>query len=147
MEKNKEVPLGFEDKATPLCLPNNLKWDQRTRKIIKTSGERRTLHAVPEAVLMLQKIKEPVCVVSIAGPCRDGKSYILAEVFGQKEVFPVGHLVDPETTGIWIWIIPQKFQVAWNVKTQEFGVWDKIDSFAVDYDGWIVVDGLWETNT
>lgn len=59
---------------------------------------------------MLQKIKEPVCVVSIAGPCRDGKSYILAEVFGQKEVFPVGHLVDPETTGIWIWIIPQKFQ-------------------------------------
>ena len=54
---------------------------------------------------------EPVCVVSIAGPCRAGKSYIIDEVFGQMEAFPVGHFTDPETTGIWMWISPQPFQV------------------------------------
>lgn len=54
---------------------------------------------------------EPVCVVSIAGPCRDGKSYVLGKVFGQMDVFSIGHEMDPETMGLWMWIVPQKFKV------------------------------------
>ena len=50
-------------------------------------------------------------MVSIAGPCRKGKSYILSKSFDQGEVFPLGHVLDPETMGIWMWIVPDKFKV------------------------------------
>ena len=53
----------------------------------------------------------PVCVVSIAGPYRKGKSYILSKVFDQGEVFPLGRYMDPETMGIWMWIVPEKIKV------------------------------------
>ncbi len=49
--------------------------------------------------------------MSIAGPCRNGKSYVLSEAFEQPEVFPLGHLFDPKTMGIWMWVVPQKIPV------------------------------------
>ena len=53
----------------------------------------------------------PVCVVSVAGPYRKGKSYILSEAFDQPEVFPLGHKMVAETMGIWLWILPEKYKV------------------------------------
>lgn len=97
-------------KGIPLCLPNNVSWDPATGKTQKTSAERSSLYVVPTAVKMLQEIKDPVCVVAIAGPCRDGKSYILGEVFGEMDVFSIGHKMDPETLGLWMWIVPQKYK-------------------------------------
>ena len=56
-------------------------------------------------------ITGPVCTVAVAGTLRQGKSYILSEAFDQPEVFPVGHEFDPETMGIWMWIVPEKYKV------------------------------------
>ena len=53
----------------------------------------------------------PVCPVSIAGPYRKGKSFVLSEVFSQPEVFPLGHNFKPETMEIWLWIVPGEFKV------------------------------------
>ena len=51
-------------------------------------------------------------MVSIAGPARDGKSYILSEAFGQPNVFPLGYEMVAETMGIWLWIVPEKYKVS-----------------------------------
>ena len=50
-------------------------------------------------------------MVSVAGPYRKGKSYILSKAFDQPEVFPLGHEMVAETMGIWLWIVPEKFKV------------------------------------
>ena len=57
----------------------------------------------------------PVCVESIAGPYRKGKSYFLSEAFDQPEVFPLGHEMVAETMGIRLWIVPKKYKVSNNL--------------------------------
>jgi len=94
--------------ATPLCLPNNCQWNEDTGEYKRSSEQRNSLNVVDKALDQLRKIKGPVCVVSIAGPCRKGKSYILSRVFDQDDVFPLGSTMDPETMGIWMWVVPNK---------------------------------------
>ncbi|XP_067054214.1 guanylate-binding protein 7-like isoform X1 [Acropora muricata] len=96
--------------AIPLCLPNNCQWNKQTGEVSRRSEQRNSLYVVDEALDQLKKIKGPVCVVSIAGPYRKGKSYILSKVFDQGEVFPLGRYMDPETMGIWMWIVPEKIK-------------------------------------
>ena len=66
---------------------------------------------VPWVILAINDYLIPVCVVSIAGPYRKGKSYVLSEAFNQPQVFPLGHHMEPETIGIWLWTVPDKFRV------------------------------------
>ena len=49
--------------------------------------------------------------MSIAGPCRGGKSYILSKPFDQDDVFPLGSSMDPETMGILMGVVPNKIKV------------------------------------
>lgn len=56
---------------------------------------------------MLQQIKGPIAVISVAGMYRTGKSYLLNRLLlNQKGGFKVGPTVNSCTKGIWIWGTP-----------------------------------------
>ena len=52
---------------------------------------------------LLNTIDKPVAVLSIAGPTRTGKSYILSRFLGaDSEAFQLGHTTRAHTKGIWM---------------------------------------------
>ena len=79
--------------------------------MVKCDRPYQNLKAEPLILSCILHPLGPVCVVAIAGPYRRGKSYILSEIFDQPQVFPLGHHVNPETMGIWLWIVPEIFKV------------------------------------
>ena len=78
----KVVPIVPDEKygpSIPLVLPNDHKYDIKTKDIVKDPDVARTsLYVVPEAVELLNAIDLPVAVIAISGPMRTGKSYILS---------------------------------------------------------------------
>ena len=54
------------------------------------------------ALELLKTIKKPVAVLSIAGPARTGKSYILSRFLGDPKAFELGHTMRACTKGIWM---------------------------------------------
>ncbi|PRP76870.1 hypothetical protein PROFUN_13214 [Planoprotostelium fungivorum] len=60
---------------------------------------------VPETVAFLEKIKHPVVLVTIVGNQRGGKSTLLNLLHSRQTAgFGLGHYMDPQTTGLWIWM-------------------------------------------
>ncbi|XP_041432266.1 guanylate-binding protein 6 [Xenopus laevis] len=60
-----------------------------------------------EAKQILEKISQPLVVVSIVGPYRSGKSYLMNKLARVKKGgFPLGHTVEAKTKGIWMWCVP-----------------------------------------
>jgi hypothetical protein len=60
--------------------------------------------ANPDAVAYLRRLPQPLCVVSIAGPYRKGKSYLMSRIAGAEpsQGFQLGSEVDSCTQGIWM---------------------------------------------
>ncbi|XP_078673515.1 guanylate-binding protein 6-like isoform X2 [Branchiostoma floridae x Branchiostoma belcheri] len=98
--KTRRVP---KTPSIPLILPNDLKYNSSRGTVEKVRGAHRTtLGVVPEALELLEGIKGPVSALSICGPCRTGKSYVLSRLLGSADAFELGHRWDPQTFGIWM---------------------------------------------
>jgi len=120
-----------EGVAIPLCYPNDMSWDQKTNKCARLQDvERNKLILNPRAVEILRAITGPVCVISIVGPCRSGKSYILSRLIssaGETCHFDLGHEMDPKTMGIWMWDKPFRMKLK--------DGWDDVTMILLDTEG------------
>lgn len=89
--------------SLPLIIPNDCEYDSNTNQLRRKEGvPRNKLEVVDEAVSLLQEIRKPLAVLSICGPYRTGKSYILSRLLGSSDAFDLGHTMDAKTFGIWL---------------------------------------------
>ncbi|KAL8468121.1 hypothetical protein ACS0TY_031380 [Phlomoides rotata] len=70
------------------------------------TDEKGKFHLDPEAVALLQLVKQPIGVVSVCGRARQGKSYILNQLLGRSSGFQVASTHRPCTKGLWLWSTP-----------------------------------------
>ncbi|XP_071978913.1 guanylate-binding protein 5-like [Engystomops pustulosus] len=74
--------------------------------LIENAGDK-SLSVNEEAKMILENISQPLVVVSIVGPYRSGKSYLLNKLSGDSEGgFSVGHTLSANTKGIWMRCVP-----------------------------------------
>ena len=108
-------PQLGQGRAIPLCLPNDVEYDCKRNKCKHLKDVKRTTLVLnPDAVEIFKSITGPVCIVSIVGPCRSGKSYVLSRLISSEGVechFDLGHEMDPKTMGIWMWDRPFKIKL------------------------------------
>ena len=57
----------------------------------------------PLAINLLKSVKQQVGVISVVGPYRTGKSYLLNRLLGRQQGFEIGSTVQSCTKGLWIW--------------------------------------------
>ncbi|KAM8962446.1 guanylate-binding protein 1-like [Pelodytes ibericus] len=94
--------------TNPICLIENI------------AGKKMLVN--PEAQKILEKISQPVVVVSIVGPYRSGKSYLINKLAGEAQGgFPVGDTVQAKTEGIWMGCIPHQHYTLVLLDTEGLG--------------------------
>ncbi|CAI9785703.1 unnamed protein product [Fraxinus pennsylvanica] len=74
-----------------------------------------------EGLEAIERITTPIAAVSVIGPGRSGKSFLLNQLLSLScyEGFGVGHTRDTETKGIWVWGAPLELDID-GVKTSVF---------------------------
>lgn len=98
---------GYEQKgpsSIPLVVPDDFKYEAGSSELLKKfkTLERSKLVPHHETLKLLESIKKPVSVLTICGPARGGKSYILSRILGQPGAFKVAHTMRTQTYGVWM---------------------------------------------
>lgn len=80
------------------------------------------------ALAVIQGIKTKVGVISVVGPYRTGKSFLLNRLLNQQDGFEIGPTVQSWTRGIWIWGKPVQVSDDLSVilmDTEGLGSWNR----------------------
>lgn len=93
--------LGFENRQ------NSFTYVEKPLPLITIDNETKEFTIEQEAIEFLQSLEGPLCVISVAGMYRTGKSYLLNRVLlNRKRGFGVGPTVNACTRGLWVWGTP-----------------------------------------
>ncbi|XP_056604578.1 guanylate-binding protein 6-like isoform X2 [Triplophysa dalaica] len=87
-----------------LSMRSKLNMDKPVCLIDTTSDGK--LYVQESALQILQKIEQPVVVVSVVGLYRTGKSYLMNSLAGKQTGFALGNTIQSKTKGIWMWCVP-----------------------------------------
>ncbi|KAF5892052.1 guanylate-binding protein 1-like, partial [Clarias magur] len=104
--------------------------------LISTDSEGR-LYVVEEVKEILDRISQPVVVVTIVGLYRTGKSYLMNHLAGKQTGFALGSTIESTTKGIWMWCVPHPTNPGYTLvllDTEGLGDVDKGDE---KHDTWM----------
>ncbi|KAF9618645.1 hypothetical protein IFM89_002340 [Coptis chinensis] len=76
--------------------------------IVEPDSGHTKLRLSREGLEAIERITTPIAAVSVIGPYRSGKSFLLNQLLSLScyEGFGVGHMRDTQTKGIWVWGTP-----------------------------------------
>ncbi len=75
-------------------------------QLFKPNAGHTELLPCEDGLAALAAVTRPVAVVSVVGPYRSGKSFLLNQLLGRTSGFDLGSTVNPVTMGIWYWDDP-----------------------------------------
>ncbi|CAM0151145.1 unnamed protein product [Urochloa decumbens] len=86
---------------------------ERAFPIVEPDYGHTKLHLAKEGLEAIQRIKTPIAAVSVIGPYRSGKSFLLNQLLTLScdKGFGVGHMRDTKTKGIWVWGTPIELDI------------------------------------
>jgi hypothetical protein len=62
-----------------------------------------SIHLNTYALELISKVRKKIAVISVTGPYRTGKSFLLNRFAGRMYGFPLGNTTNPCTEGLWMW--------------------------------------------
>ncbi|KAJ1288019.1 hypothetical protein BS78_02G056100 [Paspalum vaginatum] len=86
---------------------------ERAFSIVEPDYGHTKLRLAKEGLEAIQRIKTPIAAVSVIGPYRSGKSFLLNQLLSLScdRGFGVGHMRDTKTKGIWVWGSPVEVDI------------------------------------
>ena len=90
--------------ALPLIISSNDNWNSDSLELVtaKKGNHDHTLKLVDDTLELLCSINKPLAVLSICGPFRSGKSYLMSRILGMPGTFKSCHGMRACTHGIWM---------------------------------------------
>ncbi|KAK8961907.1 hypothetical protein KSP40_PGU005221 [Platanthera guangdongensis] len=78
---------------------------QRAFPVVEPDFGHTKLRLAREGLDVIRRIESPIAAVSVIGPYRSGKSFLLNQLLSLPcdKGFGVGHMRDTKTKGIWVW--------------------------------------------